>query len=110
MPNSAMPAMSRLVAIGRRMKISETFTDLTEPDPTLTHPTDLTHLARVPVRRVRVRDPRPAPAAGVRGDARALFEAQLSLGHDHFARLQPFVDHQILVHALSGRDRPLFDG
>ena len=25
MPNSAMPAISRLVAIGRRMKISDTF-------------------------------------------------------------------------------------
>jgi len=49
-------------------------------------------------------------AAGVGGHPRALFETQLSFGHDHFAGLQPFVDHQILVHALSGRDRPLFDG
>jgi hypothetical protein len=52
----------------------------------------------------------PGRRAGIGGDARALFEAQLSLGHDYFARFQSLVDHQILVHPLSGCDRPLFDG
>src|SRR5262245_46962639 len=46
----------------------------------------------------------------IRAHARAGLEPQLSFGHDRLAGLQPLVDHDVVVHALRGRDRPLFDG
>src|SRR5207248_959827 len=64
--------------------------------------------------------PAPAPAAdasgaanraaGIRRHTRALFEPQLSFGHDDLSWRQPLLDHEILIHALRRRDRALFDG
>jgi len=38
---------------------------------------------------------------------RALLEPQLSLGDDAFARLDAFLDDDVIAHTLPGRDRPL---
>jgi len=33
----------------------------------------------------------------------------LAFGDDDFARLQAFLNHEILIHVLPGDDRPLLD-
>src|SRR4051794_6892762 len=100
MPNIAMPAMSRLVAIGRRMKISERFMSLAAPAAA----TAATCAA--------------APGAGARsatawrqisGDARARLQPQLAFGDHRFSRFQPFLHHDVVGDALAWRDGALLD-
>src|ERR1019366_5488820 len=83
MPNMAIPAMMRLVAIGRRMKFSEMFT----PGPLLA--------------------PRPSPAPAVsHDDAAARRQAQLPLRDHRLAQLQTLVHDHVLIDAGAGGDGP----
>src|SRR5256885_1313267 len=114
-----MPAISRLVAIGRRMKISETFITFVgsgkRSDPKrgdsgvrpLNGATQgwrhelLTSTALPASAAAAAASSSGRRAAGIGGDARALFESQLPFGDHHFARLQTFFDDEVLIDALS---------
>ena len=99
MPNSAMAAISRLVAIGRRMKISERFTIAASGRAA-------GRCRPCPDRRDRRRARAAALAARRRRvglHARARLETQLAFGDDRLARLQALPIDHVVVHAL--RDR-----
>ena len=87
--------MSRLVAIGRRMKISERFT--AAPVPAASAPTFAAAGRRVLPRRLRRHQ-----AAGL--------EPQLAFGHDRLAGLDAALDHHVLIEFLRDLDRALLDG
>src|ERR1039458_1063808 len=87
MPNMAIPAMIRLVAIGRRMKFSEMFTPSPRPHP---------HLA-----------PRPSPAPAVaHDDPAAGRQTQLPLRDHGLAQLQTLVHEQPPPHPAATRAAP----
>src|SRR5450631_3527940 len=93
-PNSAIPAIRRLVAMGLRMKVSEKFTAYPlYPD---------SPLAPLPAAAAA------APSAVPHHHFAAGREAQLPFGDYCLADRQALADHHILFHASSGDDRPRF--
>src|SRR5450830_1357646 len=100
MPNIAIAAISRLVAIGRRMKISETCISALLTSAALT---------AAPAATAASATPGTAAAREIRRDARTGFEAQLPFGDDRFAGLQAFLHHHVVGHALARGDRALLD-
>src|SRR4029077_18599446 len=81
--------MRRLVAMGRRMKISERFTSRLLAGLALLASSTTRALASV-----------PNLNAASRG------QAQLTLRDDRFTGLQTAVHHQLLIDASAGDDRP----
>ena len=96
MPNSAIAAISRLVAIGRLMKISEMFI-APLPAPTASAATSAAARAVKPAR----------AAAGLH--LRAGLEPQLAFGDDGLAGLQALLDDDVVADALADGDRLLID-
>src|SRR5437868_3425810 len=109
MPNSAMPAMSRLVAIGRRMKISERFISETGMAKWLMA---ISHQPSAMSLSLPLTAPAPSAAAAaggaaarqIRGDPRAGFEAQLAFGDDGFTGRQSLLHDDVVSDALAGHD------
>src|SRR6476620_1436180 len=101
MPNMAMAPMRRLVAIGRRMKISDRCTaNLVSALPApAAAATSL--IAALPA---RIR----APITGL--DASPGLEPQLSFGDDRLSGIQPLADDDVFVDPLTNRDGALLDG
>src|SRR4051812_21641387 len=131
MPNIAMPAMSRLVAIGRRMKISERFMclsmaegrwlmamvdDYGQSSIAISHEPSAMSLAAPAAATTATRPTAATGTAAIRsarrqigGDARARLEPQLAFGDDRFSRFQPFLHHDVVGDALAWRDGALLD-
>src|SRR5215475_4254357 len=87
-PNSAIPAIKRLVAIGLRINVSEKFT----PSPPLASPSATA----------------ASPSAVPYHYFASRREAQLALGNDGLAHRESFVHHHVLFHAAAGHDWPRF--
>src|SRR5437867_3787125 len=128
-PNNPIPAISRLVAIGRRMKISEMFTKnlaRLKPSPSSALVARSLHAsvhafasALLPpsLPSVPAAPPTSAPSAAasssaagkIGGDPRATLEPQLSFGDHRFTGPQPFLHHDIVGDPLTRSDRALLD-
>src|SRR5438128_7597614 len=79
-PNSAIPAIKRLVAIGRRIKVSDMFT----PGP--------------PLAPLSAASASPSSAAVLHRNLTARSQPQLTFGDHDFTRIHAF-DHHVLLHA-----------
>src|SRR5262245_63055116 len=96
MPKSAIAAISRLVAIGRRMKISERFTLRARPRAASTPPASAAAAAWRGVQ--------------IRRHARTGLEAELPFGDDDVAGLQSLFDDDVVCDVLVDGNCPLLHG
>src|SRR5262249_46988450 len=114
-PNNAIAAISKLVAMGRLMKPSEIFIEWLGPERAGLSLGVLVVRASRAASGAAVSSAAPsAPAGGLAVgvadlNPRALFETQLPFDDEGFPRLESFFDPHVVAHVRARGDRPLLD-